>query len=98
MYGTIARVRLKDGLADEDVRRVFDDVLNDRPEGSLGVFGMRSKDDPQVVWIGGVFESEEVYYRTAASPEQSSRFAKLGELFEGEPDWHDGTFEQFVKF
>ena len=98
MYGTIARVRLKEGLAEEDVRRVFDDVLNDRPEGSLGVFGMRSKEDPRVVWIGGAFESEEVYYRTAASPEQSARFAKLTELFEGEPEWHDGTFEQFVTF
>jgi quinol monooxygenase YgiN len=96
MYGTIARFRLKDGVDADEVQRTFESM--DQPQGALGVFALRSKSDPSEVWVGGVFENEEVYYRSANSPEQSERFAKMRELMAREPEWHDGEVVQFERY
>jgi len=96
MYGTIAKVRLRQDVSADEAERAFESL--DRPEGSLGVFTLRCKSDAHELWIGGVFESEEVYYASAGSPQQTERFAKLRELMDGDPEWHDGEVINFTKY
>ena len=89
MYGTVARWRVKEGKGPE-LERVSDELMRDRPPGSLAVYVFRADANPNEYWVAGIFESREAYTTNSATPEQDARFRRLSELMEGDPEWHDG--------
>lgn len=90
MFGTISRVRLKEGVTIDELKAQFND--EDRPASSLALIALQSVDDPREVWVASAFESREAYFQNADSPEQNARFERMQQLVEGgAPEWHDGN-------
>lgn len=89
MYGSVSRWRVKEGK-EEELKRLADELMRDRPPGSTAVYFYQADSDPREFWVCGVFESREAYTANSATPEQSGRFAQLRELMESDPEWHDG--------
>lgn len=90
MYGTIAKMRLKEGITDEQLAEYWTVMRDDPPPSSVGVTVYRSSEDPRTLWVAGCFESKEAYFANAATPEQSARFERVRAMTEGDPEWHDG--------
>lgn len=90
MFGTVTRVRLKEGVSIEDLTSLFD--VEDRPASSLALIALQSVDDSREVWLASAFESREAYFKNADSPEQNARFERMRALVEDSPpEWHDGN-------
>ena len=89
MYGSVSRWRVKDGRQ-EDLKRLADELMRDRPSGAGAVFVYQAEADPREFWVVGAFASREAYTKNSDSPEQHARFSKLRELMDGDPEWHDG--------
>ena len=90
MYGTIVKLRLKDGVTDEQVAELTTAMRDDPPPSSVAVIVYRNSEDPRTLWIAGCFESRDAYFANAATPEQNARFERVSALTEGTPEWHDG--------
>ena len=90
MFGTITRMRLKDGVSIDEFQAQFD--ADNRPDSSLALIALQSVDDPRELWIATAFESRDAYFKNADSPEQNARFERMRALVEdGPPEWHDGN-------
>lgn len=89
MYGSVARWRVKEGKQDE-LERLADELMRDRPAGSRAVYVYRSDNDPREYWVAGVFDSRDAYTSNSATPQQGERFQRLRELMDADPEWHDG--------
>ena len=90
MFGTITRVRLKEGVTIEQVTALFD--VEDRPVSSLALIALQAVEDPREIWLASAFESREAYFKNADSPEQNARFERMQKLVDGgPPEWHDGN-------
>jgi quinol monooxygenase YgiN len=89
MFGTVARMRLKEGATVDQLNAITAGEEN-RPAGSVALLVFQSEKDPRELWVATAFESREAYFKNADSPEQNARFEKMRELFEGAPEWHDG--------
>jgi quinol monooxygenase YgiN len=89
MFGTIARMRVKQGMgsAVNDLSKKFEsrDV-----DGWLSTNIYRSTDDPQEYWISVVFRDRASYQKNADDPVQNAWFEDLLKMLESEPEWHDG--------
>jgi quinol monooxygenase YgiN len=96
VFGSVAKFRVRSDVSEEEVERVFASLP--QPKGAVGVLRLRSASDPRELWVAGAFESEQVYRQTADSPEQSEQFAKLRDLMDGEPEWHDGEVLDFRQY
>ena len=90
MFGTVARYRVKPGQVDQfmDEMKSFE---GDPPQGWLYHTIFRSTKDPNELWVSVVFESEDLYKKSADSPEMDREYRKMLEHLEGEPEWHDGN-------
>lgn len=90
MYGTIARMRAKDGKIQAllDLSKEFDSV---KIPGITRELIYQSDQDPLEFWLVVVFESKEAYWANAQSPEQHARYEQLRALLGADPEWHDGT-------
>ena len=90
MFGTVTRVRLKEGVSIDELKAQFN--VEDRPASSLALIALQSVDDPREVWLASAFESRDAYFKNADSPEQNARFERMRALVEdGPPEWHDGN-------
>jgi quinol monooxygenase YgiN len=90
MYGTIARIRVKQGM-EEQLRQLNNDMMtNDAPPGILFGHVYRSDADPTVWWLAVGFESKEAYHANANDPAQHERYLKLRALLDADPEWNDG--------
>jgi quinol monooxygenase YgiN len=58
--------------------------------GFVAEYIYRMDTDPNEVYMSVVFESKEAYHANANSPEMNEQFQRLMQLFDGEPEWHDG--------
>lgn len=87
MYGTIAKVRVKEGKIAE-----FQSLLEDLGAGvgQIARYVYQMDADPRELWLVAVFASREAYWANAHSPEQHERFSQVRLLLEGDPEWHDG--------
>lgn len=92
MYGTLARMRLKQG-AEEDFRQLMDEMSADgeaNMRGWVSTSVYRADSDPREVWIAVAFRDREAYHANAQSPEQDERYQKMRALLDADPEWHDG--------
>jgi quinol monooxygenase YgiN len=91
MYGTIARMKFKPGLAQQFLQTVQQQSDQRRAAaGSDGVYVYQMDRDPDEYYLAVMFESREAYVANANSPEQHQDFLQMMEYLESEPEWHDG--------
>lgn len=90
MYGTVAKMRVKDG-AQEAFLRVTEEVEGVAVPGVVAVYVYQMEADSREYYMVVLFDSKESYFNNANSPEQHQRFLKLMTVLESEPEWHDGT-------
>lgn len=89
MYGTVARMRVRQGDA-EAFQHIAREIGVGRAPGQVGVIAYQMDSDPNEFYLAVIFESRDSYAANAQSPEQHERFMKLMSVLEGEPEWHDG--------
>ena len=89
MYGTIARLQVRDGML-EALREYANGNEVDVP-GMVFQYAYLSDANPNDVWLVVGFESREAYEANASSPEQHERFSRMMEYLAAAPEWHDGT-------
>ncbi len=88
MYGTIAKLRVRQGK-EAELMKTFEGEEEDTP-GFVSAHVYRMDDDPQTLMLAVAFDSRESYHRNAQSPEQHQEYLRYRELLEEEPEWHDG--------
>ncbi len=89
MYGTIARMRLKEG-AEAAMERLTEEFKTFNVPGYLGEYVYRTDADPREHYLVVLFESKEAYWANAQDPAQNTRYEQLRALLEDDPEWHDG--------
>ena len=89
MYGTIWRVRLKDG-AEPELKRLMEEFEARQVPGFIGHYGYRLDAEPNVYMSAVVFTSREAYIANANSPEQQALYKRMTTVFASEPEWFDG--------
>ena len=89
MYGTVARIHLKAGVAAQFLTRLRE--LNaEREPGFVAEYLYQMDVDPDIYYLAVVFESKEAYRANSIRPETHARYVQLMEFAAAEPEWHDG--------
>lgn len=89
MYGTVAKMWVKDG-AQADFLRITAEVEGVPVPGMVAVHVYQMDADSREYYMTVLFDSKEAYVANARSPEQHARFTLLMTALETEPEWHDG--------
>lgn len=96
MFGTIGRIRIRDGH-DAAMRELMDDwsgTIRPRIPGSfLNLYG-RSVDRPGETVFVALAVDEATYRDLARMPEQDAWYRRLLDHIEGEPEWEDVELEE----
>jgi quinol monooxygenase YgiN len=90
MYGTVARMRIREMDADRLAEVMTELSAGGKIPGQIATYVYQMDKDSREFYLVAVFESKEAYFANANSPEQHQRFMKLMEILESEPEWHDG--------
>src|SRR5919109_888184 len=90
MYGTVARMRVKPGMADRLQEMMQSEESRLAEAGFVGTYIYRMDADPNEYYMAVLFDSKEAYTRNADSPEQDASYQRMLEFLESEPEWHDG--------
>ena len=88
MYGTIAKLKLKEGKL-KDFKRHMDIEIRDIP-GIEEVYVYQMDEDASDLFLVVVFSSQEAYIKYAESEKSNNQYLKMMKLLEAEPEWHDG--------
>jgi heme-degrading monooxygenase HmoA len=89
MYGTIWRVRLKEG-GEEALKALMDEFEERQVPGFIGHYAYRLDADPNIYMSAVIFAGKEDYVANANSPEQQALYGRMTVVFDGEPEWFDG--------
>jgi quinol monooxygenase YgiN len=89
MYGTIARMRMKDGARD-DLLALGERFRDLKVPGHVGEWIYQLDTDPNEFIMAVLFESRDAYRANAESPEQHQRYQQIRALLERDPEWSDG--------
>jgi quinol monooxygenase YgiN len=89
MYGTVARMQLKPGMEARLMELDRQEQAVDIPE-YVASYVYRMDNEPNIYYLAVAFESKDAYVANANSPEQDARYREMRELFESDPEWHDG--------
>jgi heme-degrading monooxygenase HmoA len=89
MYGTIWRVRLKEG-GEQALAALMDEFEARKVPGFIGHYAYRLDSDPSVYMSAVIFATKDAYVANANSPEQSAFYQRMAATFDGEPEWFDG--------
>ena len=89
MYGTIARLRVKEG-AEAELARLNEEYKSLNVPGYLGEYVYRMDADPRECYLVVLFADKESYHKNAESPEQNQRYEQFRALLDADPEWHDG--------
>jgi quinol monooxygenase YgiN len=86
MYGTIAKMKVKQGALDE-IRKM---ETNRQPEGYMGTLVFQSDEHASELWLVAIFRDKQAYFANADSPEQDAEYRRLRSMMDADPEWHDG--------
>ena len=89
MYGTIARMRLKDG-ADEELNRQLEEFTARAVPGFRQTLIYRMDADSNDVMMVVAFDDKESYVKNAEDPRQNEDYEKMRALLVADPEWNDG--------
>lgn len=89
MYGTVARLHLKDGQqgAFEDQLKGFE---KRQAPGFVRVLLYRMDADPNELLMTVAFTDKAAYVANAGSPEQAASYEALRATLSADPEWNDG--------
>lgn len=87
MYGTIARMRARQGA---DFRAVVAELESRPVRGHLATYVYQMDRDSREYFVVVLFADKESYFANAESPEQHADYLRLLEHLEAPPEWHDG--------
>jgi quinol monooxygenase YgiN len=98
MYGSIMRARIKQGKRDEYIRLLQDLVptAEDYGHGLHSVELGWEEADPQRAVVVIHFRDKESYLANGQRPETDAQFRRQAELFDGEPEWIDLDYVEYV--
>jgi quinol monooxygenase YgiN len=86
MYGTIAKIKGKEGALEAIVK-----MENGRqPKGAVSSYVFQSDEEADELWLVAIFEDKESYFANAESPEQDYEYRRLRQHLTADPEWHDG--------
>jgi quinol monooxygenase YgiN len=88
MYGTVARMKVKPGMA-QKLMELMGNPARTTP-GEVGYYVYQMDNDPNEYYLAVIFESKEAYVANANSPEQHQEYLQYMQFLEREPEWHDG--------
>jgi quinol monooxygenase YgiN len=89
MYGTIARLQVKEGMLEKLMDWGSAHGADTIPGYlSQAVFQMDS--DPNELYLVVIFADKDSYVANAQSPEQDKRYWEMREMLVADPEWHDG--------
>lgn len=86
MYGTIAKLKVKQGAL-EEIRKM---ETSRKPDGVVGSLVFQSDDAADELWMVAIFRDQASYFANAHSPEQGAEYQRLRALLSADPEWHDG--------
>lgn len=89
MYGTIARLRVKEG-AEAELKRINEEFKTLNVPGYIGEYVYRMDADPRECYLVVLFTDQESYRKNAESADQHQRYEQFRALLDADPEWHDG--------
>jgi quinol monooxygenase YgiN len=89
MYGTVARLRVKEGMA-EQIRALAREFEAGKIPGIVAEYIYRMDADPNIYYMAVVFESKEAYVTNAKRSETDANYRRLVQFLVSEPEWNDG--------
>ncbi|WIG61709.1 MAG: hypothetical protein OJF49_004457 [Ktedonobacterales bacterium] len=89
MYGTVARIRMKPGTA-QQMQQVNQQYQSLNIPGFVGTFVYQMDSDPNECYMAVVFDTKDTYWANARDPQQDARYRQMRALLESDPEWHDG--------
>ena len=92
MYGTIAKLKVKEGREGDLLAHLEQYRTGDLARGFVASAFYRADDGAH--WLAVVFESKQAYQANADSPEQDARYREFRGLLDADPEWHDGEVLQ----
>ena len=98
MFGSIMRARIKDGKRDEYIALLNELVpsADDYGHGLHSVELAWEEADPQRVVAIIHFRDKESYIANANRADTNEQFKRQAALFDGEPEWIDVNYSEFV--
>ena len=88
MFGTVARIRLNDGMEQTLIERLAG--RSGQIPGYVAGYLYRLENEVSTYLLTVVFASKDEYLANAESPEQREHFRSLRETMAAEPEWQDG--------
>lgn len=98
MYGSIMRARIKKGMKDGYVQLLHELVptADDYGQGMHSLeLGFEDADPDRVVVVIH-FRDKESYLANAKRAETDAQFRRQAEFFDGEPEWIDVQYAEYV--
>ena len=92
MYGTMARMRVKPGKA-EELRALGETWSRERKPkvaGAVASYMLIPDSSPNELVLLAVFQDQATYRANAADPEQDRWYQRIRALLEADPVWTDG--------
>ena len=94
MYGTIFRMKVKQGRMDELIKlfKAWDKEHQPNVQGALGGFVLLPDANPGTAIGVAIFDDEASFRANGERPEQDAWFRSVMALLEEDPTWEDGHY------
>jgi hypothetical protein len=94
MFGTVGRMRIKSGKA-QDLVEHFMDPAGAQAQGFRGSHLLVSEHGDEAV-IAVLFQDKDSYFEMVHDPRTEAAYPRLLELVDGEPEWTDGEWRSLA--
>lgn len=91
MYGTLGRMKPKQGKRDELLELLRTPPSGAAAEGYRGSYLLKADEGDEVV-VAVMYEDKDAYFAMVHDPKTDENFGKIMELLEAEPAWTDGEW------
>ena len=94
MYGSIFRMKIKDGKEREFIKHMddFEKIRKPKVKGYLGTFILISEKKTDEILGVAIFTSKAAYFKNAKDPEQDKWYRKMRTYLKADPEWNDGEY------
>lgn len=91
MYGTLGRMKPKQGKRDELLELLRTPPSGAAAAGYRGSYLLKADEGDEVV-VAVMYEDRDAYFAMVHDPKTDENFGKIMELLEAEPAWTDGEW------
>lgn len=89
MYGTVARMKIKDGKVDEFIANM-NQAQSTPTEGYMGEIIYKMDNNPNEIMLCVFFKDKAAYQKNANSPEMNKEYEQYRAMLDADPEWNDG--------